>query len=90
MSLLVSQINAGEYLPLLRFNGEDDGVEEISSKQTKPEIWPDPSPAGLTHLFVKFPTREWPSAFLSSPIHRASTLEPPVSDALPQFPWRRK
>ncbi|KAH9048878.1 hypothetical protein EDB84DRAFT_1556546 [Lactarius hengduanensis] len=41
-------------LPLLRCNQGDDGVEEISKKQTISEIWQNQPPTHQIHIFVAF------------------------------------
>ncbi|KAH9030506.1 hypothetical protein EDB85DRAFT_2146652 [Lactarius pseudohatsudake] len=47
-------------LPLLRCNRGDDGVEEISEKQTISEIWRRQPPTHRIHIFVAFSNRESP------------------------------
>jgi hypothetical protein len=49
----------GVYLPLLRLNNGNMGVEEIYLIQTISEIWPEALPANHIHAFVKFTFREW-------------------------------
>ncbi|KAH8981944.1 hypothetical protein EDB86DRAFT_3129307 [Lactarius hatsudake] len=45
---------AGVPLPLLEFDKDDDGVEEILPWQTINETWREPPPARRIHIFVTF------------------------------------
>ncbi|KAH9064626.1 hypothetical protein EDB87DRAFT_1598434 [Lactarius vividus] len=45
---------AGAPLPLLEFDKDDDGVEEIYPWQTINETWREPPPARRIHIFVRF------------------------------------
>jgi hypothetical protein len=46
--------DAGVYLPLLRFNKENEGVEEIHPEQILSEVWKEPPPTCCIHIFVTF------------------------------------
>ncbi|KAH9077651.1 hypothetical protein EDB83DRAFT_2345111 [Lactarius deliciosus] len=45
---------AGVPLPLIEFDKNDDGVEEIYPSQTINEAWREPPPARRIHIFVTF------------------------------------
>jgi hypothetical protein len=50
--------HAGSPLPLLRFKGNDKGVERLPPSKLIHDIWPELPPAHRIHFFVTYTGRK--------------------------------